>query len=139
MISKYTLQSTKLTPICTALAAGCVAVTGGTLAYNNLQAGAAQKASQEQSDRAHKERSAALVTVAKEVAAENILVSEKGSNAKIGDRINPRGSADGRSPTSTLHLKGDNTYAYLAYLDGVLQVRQVFSAKEVDAQRSANK
>jgi hypothetical protein len=114
------LQVSKSPMILTALACTCAAVATVAQVNANMQ-----------SDRAEGARRKALRVVAQHVVAESCLEVE-GNDFRLGQKVVLEG---GKSPTACF-VNSQGQYAFAGYLDGELQITQVFSQRELDAAKS---
>ena len=106
-----------------AIAIGCAAIATTAKISANLN-----------SERSESARQKALRVTAQHVIADTCWVIQ-GSQPplKIGDRIDI-GSISARTPTAC--FRNNAQYGYAAYLNGQLQITQVFSKRELEAAKS---
>lgn len=77
-----------------------------------------------------------LALIARHVRSETCWFNRSKLPFKLNDSIDVAGSEDGKLPTSCIYAPVAKQYLKVGYLDGQLQVLQVFSPKEVQNQLS---
>lgn len=77
-----------------------------------------------------------LALIARHVKSETCWFSKNNTPFKLHDAINVAGSEDGTIPTSCIYAIATKQYLKVGYLNGKLQVLQVFSPKELQNQLS---
>jgi len=126
-------QTSQLT---TGVAIICAIISGGSYVAKNLQ----NKQQGEEGQAKIELRASALKIVAQHVLADTCWKNENtdpDKPFKINDRLTLKGTTYGNAPTECFYNPGTNQYAQGAYLNGSLQVTQVFSSKEIKLQLGA--
>ena len=126
----------KTSQLTTAVCVVCALISGGSYLAKNLQLQQQGIQSQEKVTL----RSQALQTVSQHVIADTCWSNDNQSidkPFKLGDRLTLKGTTYGSSPTGCFYNPATSQYAMGAYLDGNLQVTQVFSNKEIKLQIGA--
>ena len=126
----------KTSQMTTGVAIICAIISGGSYIAKNLQ----NKQQGEEGQAKIELRASALKIVAKHVLADTCWKNDNtdpDKPFKINDRLTLKGTTYGSAPTGCFYNPGTNQYAQGAYLDGSLQVTQVFSSKEIKYQIGA--
>ena len=81
-------------------------------------------------------RQSALVNVVKHVKSDSCWLDDSDVPFKIGDPVITPGSESGRIPTSCVRVPKVSQYLEVAYKNGELIAKRIFSDKEVRSQLS---
>jgi len=126
----------KTSQMTTGVAIICALISGGSYVAKNLQ----NKQQGEDGQAKIEMRASALNIVAQHVIADTCWKNQNtdpDKPFKINDRITLKGTTYGSAPTACFYNPATNQYAQGAYLNGNLQVTQVFSSKEIKSQLGA--
>lgn len=83
------------------------------------------------SDTLLSKRSKGLEVLANHVLAKTCWVSHSSQSYKIGDLVKTEGTLDGRIPTSCVYSPKTQQFLEVGYLEGELQVINIFSKQEL--------
>lgn len=83
-------------------------------------------------------RKKGLQIVADHVLSSTCWFNKRNIPYKIGDLLEVDGTKEGKIPTSCIYAKKTRQYLQVAYSGGILQVQNIFSKKEIEAQKQEN-